>query len=159
MQFSLTPEGVGTIRLGMTREEARVALLPLGEVEPFRRGTKLRSGELADWRVHRYRMAVFVYCDTAGCVNAIELASPGPGVPASDQVTFDGVDLFIDPADAVIDSLREHGHSIEVKERGYTSVVPDVLLALWRDGDPYDDEAGLPMYFEATLIARPGYGN
>ena len=157
VQFVLTSEGLGAILLGTTREEARDALSSLGDVVPFSRGAKLTPGELADWLVRRNNMAIFVYCNDTGFVNAIEVASPGHGIPATDQVTFDGVDLFIDPADAVSRSLRERGHSIDVSERGYTSTVPNVLLALWRDGDPFDEQARLPMYFESALIARPGY--
>lgn len=37
-----------------------------------------------------------------------------------------------------------------------SSTAHDVLLALWRDGEPID-ATGLPAYFESALIARPGY--
>ena len=158
VQFVLTQDGVGAVGLGMSREEARAVVSSWGKVEPFSRGTKLQPGELADWFVLRDGMAVFVYCDTDGFVNAIEVSSPGHGVVASDQVSFDGVDLFVDPADAVIDALRERGHIMEVGHRGYTSTAPEIYLTLWRDGDPINEMTGLPMYFESALIARPGYG-
>lgn len=157
LEFELTAEGVVSVRLGMTREQARVALESLGEVLPFKRGARLREGDVGDWRVWRDGLMVFAYCDDAGCVDAIELSSPGHGVAGADRVTFGGIDLFIDPADTVIDALRRQGHQVNKTDNGYTSILPAVLLALWRDGEPFDEVAGLPRYFEAAMVARPGY--
>jgi hypothetical protein len=70
---------------------------------------------------------------------------------------FENVDLFVDPADVVVASLSANGHAITHEQDGFTSTLPDVLLALWRDGEPRDESTGLPLYFESALIARPGY--
>ena len=100
---------------------------------------------------------MFVYCDDDERVEAVEFASPGHGQPAEDEVRFEEVDLFVDPADVVVANLSANGHTMTRKENGLTSTVPDVLLALWRDGEPRDDSTGLPLYFESALVARPGY--
>ena len=70
---------------------------------------------------------------------------------------FAEVDLFVDEADVVIANLRDKGLQLIDGENGYTATAPDVLLGLWRDGEPSDDSTGLPLYFESALIARPGY--
>jgi len=56
----------------------------------------------------------------------------------------------------VVERLRAVGVSIEVRENGSSFVAGELLLALWRDGGPAspDDK---PLYFEAALIAMPGY--
>ena len=136
----------------MRRDEAGAALAEWGEPRSFRR----HSEPVAGWIVER-SATVFVYCDDDELVDAIEFASPGHGRPADDSVTFDGVDLFVDPAEAVIATLSARGHVITHGENGYASTLPDVLLALWRDGEPHDDATGLPRYFESALVARPGY--
>jgi hypothetical protein len=70
---------------------------------------------------------------------------------------FENVDLFVDPADVVVANLNAKGHGITHEENGFASTVPDVLLALWRDGEPRDESTGLPLYFESAMVARPGY--
>ena len=155
VRFELTPSGVGPVQLDMTRQDARLALEEWGECQPFRRG----SGADEGWYVTQRSTTIFAYVDDGGCVNAIEISSPGHGVAGEDQVVFDGVDLFIDEADVVISNLTDKGLRLEEGENGYTTTAPDVLLGLWRDGEPSDESTGLPLYFESALIARPGYYN
>ena len=95
--------------------------------------------------------------DDGDRVNAIELASPGHGVAGGDQVVFDDVDLFIDKADVVIAKLEAKGIRLTEGADCSTTTAPDILLGLWRDGEPSDETTGLPLYFESALIARPGY--
>ena len=85
------------------------------------------------------------------------LASPGHGIAGGDQVVFDDVDVFIDEADAAIAKLEAKGIRLTEDDDGYTTRAPDVLLALWRNGEPSDESTGRPLYFESALIARPGY--
>ena len=153
VRFELRPSGVGPVQLDMTRQDARLALEEWGECRPFRRGSEADEG----WYVTRQSTTIFAYVDDGGCVNAIEISSPGHGVASEDQVVFDGVDLFIDEADVVISNLTDKGLRLEEGENGYTTTAPDVLLGMWRDGEPSDESTGLPLYFESALIARPGY--
>ena len=153
MRFELTPHGLGPVQLGMTREDARRALAEWGECRPFRRTPESNEG----WSVTRRSTTIFANVDDDDRVHAIELASPGHGIAGGDQVVFDDVDLFIDEADAVIAKLEAKGIRLTAGDDGYTTTAPDVLLGLWRDGEPSDESTGLPLYFESALIARPGY--
>lgn len=153
VRFELTPSGMGPVQLDMTRQDARLALEAWGECRPFRRGSEANEG----WSVTRRSTTIFVYVDDNGCVDAVEISSPGHGVASEDQVVFDGVDLFMDEADVVISNLRDKGIRLTEGENGYTTTAPDVALGLWRDGEPSDESTGLPLYFESALIARPGY--
>ena len=149
----MTPDGVAAVQLEMTRQDARLALEKWGECQTFRRGQAANEG----WSVTRDSMTIFAYVDDGDRVNAIEISSPGHGIAADDQVVFAEVDLFVDEADVVIANLRDKGLQLIDGENGYTATAPDVLLGLWRDGEPSDDSTGLPLYFESALIARPGY--
>ena len=137
----------------MTREDARRALAEWGDCRPFRRTPQSNEG----WSVTRSSTTIFAYVDDGDRVDAIELASPGHGIAGGDQVVFDDVDLFIDEADVVIAKLEAKGIRLTEGDDGCTTTAPDVLLGLWRDGEPSDESTGLPLYFESALIARPGY--
>jgi hypothetical protein len=152
VRFELTPHGLGPVQLGTTREDARRALAAWGDCRPFRRTPAANEG----WSVMRSSTTIFAYVDDGGRVEAIELASPGHGIAGGDQVVFDDVDLFIDEADVVIAKLEAKGVELTEGDDTCTTTAPDVLLGLWRDGDP-SDETGRPLYFESALIARPGY--
>src|SRR5213593_980986 len=131
MRFDLDPPvGVGQLRLGMTREEARQALAKLGDPREFR-----RDNSPPGWVVNR-ASAIFVYCDVTGLVNAIEFATPGFGTNASDQVRYRGIDVFSTPATDVVAALRGLGELIEDSEAGSSFTAPNRVLALWRDGGP-----------------------
>lgn len=152
MQFELTADGCGAVCLGMARQAAGLALESWGECTPFRRGFGNEG-----WAVTRGTMMMFAYVDDIDRVNGIEFASPGRGVPADDHVVFDGVDLFADEADIVIANLKGRGWGVIESDDREEVTIPDVLLALWRFGEPEDESTGLPLYFESALIARPGY--
>ena len=153
VRFELTPDGLGPVQLGMTRDDARRALAEWGECRPFRRTAESNEG----WSVTRSSTTIFATVDDGDRVEAIELASPGHGIAGGDQVVYDDVDLFIDEADMVIAKLEAKGIRLTEGDNGYTTTAPDVLLGLWRDGEPSDESTGLPRYFESALIARPGY--
>jgi hypothetical protein len=150
-------EGVGSVRLGASSVQAGVDLAQWGPPKAFARAATGARDE-SDWTVARSAMAIFVYCDESGHVEAIELSSPGYGVVDGDVVVFDEVDLFGAPADAVIELLRRKGYRVVEREQGRSIDLPEVMLALWRDGGPADDLTGMPVYFESVLLARPGYG-
>eukprot|EP01041_Mallomonas_annulata_P017905 gene17905-36584_t len=143
----------------MTRSDAREVLAKWGDPEPFRRAAVVNPNSPIGWILPRPGSTVFVYCDIDGCVASIEFASPGHGVAGADRVTFDGTDLFLPTADEVVAELVRKGHIVEHGANGDETTLPEVLLALWRDGEPYDSPSGLPAYFESALIARPGYFN
>jgi hypothetical protein len=145
------PRGVGPLLIGMTRTEALEVLRTWGEPEPFQRTAQDSLG----WLVRRVA-TTFVYCDSCGIVEAIEFGSPGRGVVAGDRVMYRGIDLFATRAREVLQSLCLLGVEMYESERGSAFTAPDILLALWRYGEPYGED-GLPEFFESVLMAQPGY--
>jgi len=149
------PDGVPPVRIGMTREQAGEALGELGAVKPFARG---RRGPMG-WKVSEGDLVLFVYCDEAGLVEAVELARPGlPGEPSYVQVTWQGLDVFGTPALEFLATLQERG--IRVTDgNDYYPTAPDLVLGFSRAGDDYGHVApdDMPAYFESVLVAAPGY--
>src|SRR5216684_9141314 len=99
VRFDLDPpHGVGALRIGMTRKEARKALETLGQCRPFAR-YKSPPGWLLDrGRAGNGTTAIFAYCDASGQVDAIEFGTPGFGVPAEDEIVYRDIDVFRSPA-------------------------------------------------------------
>jgi hypothetical protein len=157
MRFDLDPPyGVGALRIGMTREEARKALETLGQCRPF-----ARHNSPPGWLVDRGRSgngttAIFAYCDASGQVNAIEFGTPGFGTPAEDEIVYRDIDVFRSPVAEVVAAIRRLGEIVDEEEAASSFVAPNVLLALWRDGGPRGRD-GRQLYFESAFIARPGY--
>jgi hypothetical protein len=152
VRFDLDPPvGVGPVRLGMTRDEAREALASLGDPREFNRG----AGSYPGWMVQR-ASTVFVECGADGRVVSIELATPGFGQKNDDEVVFLGIDLFGLPAPEILAALEAQGVRLVESEGGSSFTAPDRVLALWRDGGPVGAD-GKPLYFEAALVAKPGY--
>ncbi|MFD0975015.1 hypothetical protein ACFQ3X_41840 [Plantactinospora endophytica] len=149
MEFVLDPpHGVGPLRLGMTTDEARVALETLGPLEPT------ASGELAVHLPSGLGFSVgFGVGPTWGRVNAIEVWRP----PERDVVRYRDVDVFGVPALEVVERLRRHLDLVPNEDDdGFT--VRELYLALWRpfaaDDDPADEQG---HFFQSVLVARPGY--
>jgi hypothetical protein len=157
MRFDLDPpHGVGALRIGTSREEARKELEKLGQCRPF-----ARYDSPPGWLVDRGRSgngttAIFAYCDPGGQVNAIEFGTPGFGTRAEDEIVYRDIDVFRSPASEVVAAIRRLGEIVEEEEAASSFVAPNVLLALWRDGGPRGPD-GRPLYFESAFIARPGY--
>jgi len=142
-------EGVPPVRIGMTREEAREALAELGAAKPFARG----RGAPLGWRVSEGDLSLFVYCDEAGFVEAVELARPGlPGEPSCVQVTLQGLDVFGTPALELLATIQERGIRVTDGE-DYYPTAPDLALGFSRAGDDHGHVApdDLPAYFESVL--------
>lgn len=149
MDFILDPPtGVGALKIGMAREEMGLALEQFGTPIPFARG-----GSPLGWRLER-PATIFTYCDGNDRTDAIEFATPGRR--SNDHVLFRGIDLFRATVAEVLDHLNQEGVEITEREGGYTFAAMDLLLSLWRNGEPCGPD-GMPKYFEAALIARPGY--
>ena len=89
-------------------------------------------------------------------MGSIEIATPAFGAPAEDEVRYHDIDVFGIPAAEVVSALRALGEFVEEREAGSSFVAPNLLLGLWRDGGPEGPD-GEPLYFEAALIAKPGY--
>jgi len=87
-------------------------------------------------------------------IRAIALATPGYGVPAEDEVYYRDINVFLLPASDVVARIRALGLEVLDIERGFTYVVPEYFLTLWRNGGPEELEDGRerPVYFESVTI-------
>lgn len=74
---------------------------------------------------------VFVSCNKAGLVEAVEFGSPSFGEPADDAVMFRDIDVFATPVRDVVTRLRAAGIKVEESEGGYSYTAPELLLAFW----------------------------
>ena len=145
------PHGAGTLRLGMTIEEASDALTSIdAPSREFRREPQGPPGLIAS---RSSGLVLFVYVDELERVDAIELAL---AADATDDVTFRGLSLLTLPVREVADGLALLT-AVEQDDEGYELTAPDLLLAFWRSVLPAspDDPAG--RCFEGVLVARPGY--
>jgi hypothetical protein len=149
MEFVLEPpHGVGPLRLGMTTEEARVALETLGPLVPT------ASGELAVHLPSGLGFSVgFGVGPTRGRVNAIEVWRPHE----RDVVRYRDVDVFGVATLEVVKRLRRHIDLVS-NEDDDAFTAPELYLALWRpfaaDDDPAEEQG---HFFQSVLVARPGY--
>ena len=129
----------GSVRFGMTREEARAVLAPASP-KPFDRGGLVDGF---------YGMTLQVGYDAEGKVEFIEFARDG-------RVLLDDLDLFELEADRVVARLKEkHELSADDTEPGYSFCFPSIELGLWRPVLPLDGEEG--RYFESVGFGRSGY--
>ncbi|GLW30954.1 hypothetical protein [Actinoplanes regularis] len=152
MDFQLEPPyGVGPLRLGMTADEARAAVEPIGLLAQRALGEfvlDLPSGL-------RFSLGFGVAGPTLNRVNAIEVWRPC----GHDVVRYRDVDVFGSPAQEVVKRIRRHADLREF-ETGCSFAALDLYLALWRpfvaDDDP-DEEQG--YFFQSVSVARPGYGD
>lgn len=152
MDFELEPPfGVGPLRLGMTADEARSALRPLGRLAPEAHSEfalNLPSGL-------RFSLGFGAAGPARNRVNAIEIWRPAE----HDVVRYRDVDVFATPARTVVERIRRHADLREF-ESGCSYAALDLYLAFWRpfvaDDDP-DEEQG--YFFQSVSVARPGYGD
>jgi hypothetical protein len=146
MRFELEPPlGVGGLLLGMTADDARAALVRLGDVEPDREdGLYAQRPSALGFTAHLGADAL---------VEAIEIWRP----EADDTVHYRGVDIFGRPALEVVDELRRHATVLVDEDDDASYVAPDLLLALWRPFAADDPGETQGYYFSSVLVARPGY--
>lgn len=146
MDFVLDPPyAVGPLRLGMTTDEAGVALETLGPLMPT------ASGELAVHLPSGLGFSVgFGVGPTRGRVNVIEAWRPHE----RDVVRYRDVDVFRIAALEVVERLRRHIDLVPNEDDD----APELYLALWRpfaaDDDPAEEQG---HFFQSVLVARPGY--
>jgi hypothetical protein len=117
-------QGIGPVRLGMTRAESRAAMaLP---VDAYRKG---ESPILTD----AYLDSTFqVFFDEADRVEFIELSSGGPCVPLYREVRV--LDLAADEAIALV---AQEAQPIDENGDATSVVFPAIELSLWRPFAPY----------------------
>ncbi|MFE2296574.1 hypothetical protein ACFXAW_00075 [Streptomyces sp. NPDC059445] len=150
MDFDLAPpNGVGPLRIGMTRQSADTALDSLRD--PSAVSESDRPGQ------HIFRpggLMISIQC-TRDLLEAVVLGRP---LSRTDRVLFRGLDVFAIPAREVVQRMGEYT-SIEADPDDRASfIAPDLLLSFWRpfaaDDEPEEEQG---HYFNSVLLARPGY--
>ena len=136
--------GIGPIKLGATRSEARLAM-----------GSDPRICRRFDLdEDHWYESCFQVHYDAASDkVEFIELA-------ASDEFSllYNGIDVHRTPADELVALIsRETPYDPNDWELGYTYAFPKIELSLWRSIMPESGDDPDGRYFEAVGLGAPGY--
>jgi hypothetical protein len=141
------PQGLGPLRLGVGSADARTTLELLGEPRPFS-----RTGTGDGWTVARPSgLSLFVHLDAEGRVAEIEVGS-SPGT--ADTVRLDGVSLFDEPADSLLELLGRRTTVLESDdESGYAFTAPELGLTLWRPVVPESADDPEGRYFESVLLS------
>ncbi|MCX5227275.1 hypothetical protein ABZY16_00660 [Streptomyces sp. NPDC006553] len=143
------PHGAGPVRLGMTLDEAVVAVSPWGE-------PRVRT------RPNRVLVTVSTACDGVGVevlledrdtVTAVELWWPGEGRETATRVLLDGVDVFRTPADELLGDLPAR------ETAGDAPFVPGLSLGFTRRTSQEVPRRpdGLPVCFTSVLVGGEGY--
>ncbi len=144
------PDAAGPLRIGADQSATVAALREFGEPR-LCNGT---PGRRPSWFVLRPSgLLVRCHLDGHGDVGAIEFGRP---TNDADTVRYQGIDLFGTPADELVAALRARTTVIE-EEQGYAFVAPDLLLSCWRASTPKDADDVDGRFFDAVLLARPGY--
>lgn len=142
----IPPEGVGPVRIGMTMDEAMLALAAIDGYRP-------PSGPIGPSATYDSGMSIELEPAPGGTLGAIQVYRPYGAV----RVEYRGIDLLGTPAARVVAELNELTE-LEEDEGGRSFTAPSLLLSLWRpfvdDEDP-DEEQG--HYFQSVLVAQPGY--
>ena len=151
-------DGRMVVTLGEGADGQLDRLATVGAVEPFRRGSSgPGGGSMVHVNVGRdAKTLVFTYTDGARRIDAIEVARPEGPTPSALRVTLDGVDVFATGALATLGRLESLGGIFDESEGGYSFTDAARSIGFWREGEPHGDD-GLPVFFDAVLIASPGY--
>lgn len=149
MDFVLDPpRAAGPLRVGMSFDEAEQALRLIAGYQPPRPGDRPNPG----FAHYDSELSISVSRDRNGSVDAVEVYRPSRDV----VVLFRDIPIFNLPAEEVIERLSDIT-PIEVEDGGLRALATDLLLSLWRSVLPegVEDEDG--RYFEAVLVAAPGF--
>ncbi|MEV5731302.1 hypothetical protein AB0N50_36930 [Streptomyces pharetrae] len=150
MDFDLAPPiGVGSLRIGMTRQSASTALDSLRDLSAVSESD--RAGQ------HVFRpsgLMISIHC-TRDMLEAVELGRPST---QADRVIFRGLDVFAIPARELVQRMAEYT-SIEADPDDPASfIASDLLLSFWRpfaaDDEPEEEQG---YFFSSVLLAQPGY--
>jgi hypothetical protein len=142
------PRGVGPIEIGMLFEVAESALRTIPGFRPAVPGSRHNPG----FAHYDSEMSISVGKDSNGRVRAIEVYRLTWGV----DVLFRGISIFAVPADEIV-RLLSRIDVLEIQDDGLRVLAPNLLLSLWRGTLPDGPEDEDGRYFEAILVAAPGY--
>lgn len=150
--FEVRPgDGVGLLKLGMTREQARQAMGD--EPESFHKDPQLKESHPVDaWFEAGFQV---FYSGPEATVTLIEL-SRASGFRAN---CWD-VDVFETPAEKVVHVFSQHAElDIADPELGCSYYFPALQLRLWRPFEPETDDDEEARYFSTLAIGTPTGGS
>lgn len=142
------PRGAGPIEIGMPFEQAEQALRAIAGFTPPKVGERVLPG----FAHYESEMSIAVDQDRSGNVRSIEVYRPGRDI----NVLYRDISIFGFTAADVIRRLSELAR-LEIEDDGLRVLAPELLLSLWRDVLPEGPDDVNGKYFEAVLIATPGY--
>jgi hypothetical protein len=144
--------GVPPFRFGMTIDQVRSAMLPLGVVDDV---TAPGGAPALRWYDEARSFDIYLNFRADGRLFTIQLwRSPLPdgAVP----VRWHGVDLFGQPADGAIAALRAAGEPVDTSDALYP-MARDEEVGFNREGGDDVDDDGVAIRFESVLVAPSGY--
>ncbi|MBB6049026.1 hypothetical protein [Armatimonas rosea] len=144
--FDIVPQkGIGPVRLGMSREESRVALAEYGAPLSYQRSDDEPASDFYG------ALCLRVDFDTNGKAAFLE-ASPVVGNP----FLLHNVDIFATPMDDLAEAIAAYTPIDEDDpEYGYTYHFPSWGLTLWRSVLPDDSDDGNGTFAESIALRLP----
>jgi hypothetical protein len=143
--FDIVPQqGIGPVRLEMSREESRVALADYGAPRSFQRSDDEPPSDFYG------ALGLRVDFDTDGKVAFLEASSV-----AGNTFLLHNVNVFTTPMDELAEAIEAHTPVDEDDpEYGYTYHFPEWGLTLWRSVLPEDSDDGNGIFAESISLKR-----
>jgi hypothetical protein len=139
----------GPLDLAATGDEIIATMRQFGEPVVLCRV----AGDRPGWGVEDPNgLFISAYFGADDRATAIQIGRPTNPVVS---VTYEGLDVFRTPAADLVEALGRRTR-IRADEDGHSFTAPDLLLSLWRPAPEGPDDRER-KYFEAVLIAKPGY--
>ena len=146
MDFDIRPhEGVGPLRLGMTREEVAKVMSRDPKALPCQ-----TEGDTEAY----YDSGLSIQYDPGGNVEFIEVSGNSWMDP-----DYEGVDLFRTPAEEVVEHICQFdAPDPDVGSENTDYLFPKLILTLWRPHPEYGQEwEGGPTFFATVGIGAHSY--
>jgi hypothetical protein len=145
--FNVVPhEGVGPVRLGMSRDEARSAMaLPVQSFKKTESSTALTDAYLDS--------CFQVFFDNEERVEYVELSHCKSFI-----TLYNGINVFATKAEDLIEFISKTApYDANRRELGYSYVFPALELSVWRSTMPEDGEDEEGRFFMTIGVGKSGY--
>ncbi|MEV0382755.1 hypothetical protein [Nonomuraea sp. NPDC050643] len=143
--------GLDSLRFGMDESQVRAQLAVYGDVIDATApggALQLRTQGPDD------SFAVYAAFKADGRLFTLEVWRPDDA--SLIELHLYGIPFFATPADQVLARLAELGHRIDFEDQ-WNPLLPEVSIALSREGGDDCDDDGLARYFQAMFIAPLAY--
>lgn len=149
IEFEVRPgDGVGPLKLGMTRAQARQAMGD--EPESFHKTPQLKGSHPVDaWFEAGFQV---FYTGSPPAVSFIELSRD-----SGFRARCWEVDVFATPAEKVVHAFSQHAElDISDPELGCSYHFPALQVRLWRPFEPENDDDEEARYFSTVAVGDDG---